>query len=262
MSDLKLSAGDVTVEIAPDDGARVSSLVIGGTELLRQGPRYGCFPMVPWCGRIAQGRFRNGETQHQMPLNSGPHAIHGTGRDTVWRVRHADDTTATLTYELAEPWPYPGLVTQTFRLTDSALELTLGVETRADSFPAQVGWHPWFNRSLGAGGEDVSLAFAPAFQLERGEDHLPTGRRIDPRPGPWDDCFGMPDGVEATLTWPGQLALTVSSPARWVVVYDEQAEAVCVEAQSGPPDGLNTDPELVTRLQPLELAATWSWERL
>ncbi|WP_030898723.1 aldose epimerase [Streptomyces sp. NRRL F-5126] len=260
MSDLKLSAGDVSLTVDPGNGARVSSLLIGGTELLRQGPRYGCFPMVPFCGRIALGRFRNGETQHQMPLNSPPHAIHGTGRDTTWRVRHCDEASATLTYELGDPWPYAGLVTQTFRLAADSLELTLGVETASDSFPAQAGWHPWFRRNLG--GEDASLAFAPAFQLERGDDHLPTGRRIDPLPGPWDDCFGMPDGVDATLTWPGQLALTVTSPARWVVVYDEQPEAVCVEAQSGPPNGLNTEPELVTRLQPLELAATWSWQRL
>lgn len=72
----------------------------------------------------------------------------------------------------------------------------------------------------------------------------------------------MPDGVEATLTWPGQLELTVSSPAEWVVVYDEQAEAICVEAQTGPPNGLNTAPRLVTRIEPLEIAATWSWRRL
>ena len=52
----------------------------------------------------------------------------------------------------------------------------------------------------------------------------------------------MPDGVDVTLTWPEQLELKVTSRAEWVVVYDEQAEAVCVEPQSGPPNGLNTHP--------------------
>ncbi|MFI1938331.1 aldose 1-epimerase [Streptomyces purpureus] len=257
----RLTAGDAELTVNPDNGCRIESLRIGGTELLRQGERYGCFPMVPWCGRIELGQFRNGGEKHQMPLNSGPHAIHGTGRDTAWRTARADKAEAAFTYELGEPWPYPGRVTQTFELTEDALTLQLGVETYGDSFPAQAGWHPWFNRTLG-GGEPVRIDFSPAWQEERGADHLPTGRRIDPKPGPWDDCFGMPDGVDVTLTWPERLELKVTSRAEWVVVFDEQEAAVCVEPQTGPPNGLNTLPQYVTPLEPLEIAATWSWRRL
>lgn len=72
----------------------------------------------------------------------------------------------------------------------------------------------------------------------------------------------MPDGVDATLTWPGRLELKVTSNAEWVVVYDEQAEAVCVEPQTGPPNGLNTAPRLVTPIDPLEIRTTWAWRRL
>ncbi|MEE1753502.1 aldose epimerase family protein [Streptomyces sp. SP18CS02] len=250
--------------VVPANGGRIGSLRVAGTELLRQGERYGCFPMVPWCGRLAHGRFRNGATEHSMPLNSPPHAIHGTGRDTVWRTARADKDEAVLYYDLAEPWPYPGRVTQTFALTEESLTLQLGVETYGDSFPAQAGWHPWFNRRLGDedAGEGVRIAFAPEWQEVRGEDHLPTGRRIPPGPGPWDDCFGMPDGVDVTLTWPGRLELRVTSSAPWAVVYDEQEAAVCVEPQSGPPNGLNTDPLLVTPLEPLEMTSTWTWRRL
>jgi aldose 1-epimerase len=257
---VRLAAGDAELTIDPANGCRISSLRVGGTELLRQGPRYGCFPMVPWCGRIENGRFRDGGAVRQMPLNSPPHAIHGTARDHAWSVLAADGTSARLTYELGEPWPYRGLVTQVFELTEDSLALTLGVETYESSFPAQAGWHPWFLRNLG--GEDARLDFSPAWQEERGDDHLPTGRRIAPQPGPWDDCFGMPDGVDATLTWPGQLELRVTSPAPWVVVFDEKPEAICVEAQSGPPNGLNTTPELVTKIEPLEMTAAWSWRRL
>lgn len=268
---IRLTAGDAELTIDPGNGCRISGLRIGGTELLRQGERFGCFPMVPWCGRIENGRFRNGDVVHQMPLNSGPHAIHGTGRDTSWRVARtsgfetegragATGSRAAFTYDLAEPWPYTGRVTQTFELTEDSLVLAMAVETYDSSFPAQAGWHPWFRRNLGD--EDVRVDFSPAWQEERGENALPTGRRIEPLPGPWDDCFGMPDGVDVTLTWPGQLRLNVSSQAEWVVVYDEQAEAVCVEPQSGPPNGLNTLPQLVTPLEPLEMAATWKWQRL
>jgi len=258
-----LSAGGATVTVLPENGCRIGSLTVDGVELLRQGSHYGAFPMVPWCGRTENGRFRNGGTVHQMPLDAGPHAIHGTGRNTAWQsAPGATDTTAGFYYDLAEPWPYPGRVTQLFELDENAVTLTLGVETYGDSFPAQAGWHPWFLRNLGQGGQDAEPSFTPGWQEERGENHLPTGRRTDPKPRPWDDCFGMPDGVDVTLTWPGELRLRVTSPAEWVVLYDEQPEAVCVEPQSGPPNGLNSLPHLVTPIEPLEISTTWTWERL
>ncbi len=265
-SRVRLAAGDVELTIRPDAGCRMSSLRIAGTELLRQGDKFGAFPMVPWCGRTALGRFRNGAVTHQLPVNAAPHAIHGTGRNTAWTpAPGATERSVAFTYDLAEPWPYPGRVTQTFELTPETLTLGMAVEARADapgdSFPAQAGWHPWFRRNLGDGGQDVTIAFDPAWQEERGEDHLPTGRRIDPRPGPWDDCFGMPDGTDVTLTWPGELAVRVTSASPWVVVFDEQPEAVCVEPQSGPPNGLNTAPRLVTPINPLEMTAVLSWQR-
>ncbi|MBA2945160.1 aldose epimerase family protein [Streptomyces himalayensis] len=258
--DITLTAGNAEVTVQPSNGCRLGILRTDGIELLRQGDRYGCFPMVPWCGRIKNGRFRDGAVVHQMPLNAAPHAIHGTARDGKWRAARVEKSSAVFTYDLADPWPYQGRVSQVVELAEDALTLTMSIETYESSFPAQAGWHPWFNRNLG--GEDVRLDFAAAWQEERGSDHLPTGRRIAPRPGPWDDCFGMPDGVDVTLTWPGQLELNVKSREQWVVVYDEQKEAVCVEPQTGPPDGLNSTPRFVTPLEPLETATTWSWRRL
>ncbi|MFE1783399.1 aldose 1-epimerase [Streptomyces sp. NPDC059506] len=264
--EIRLSRGDAELTLLPGAGGRIGSLRIAGTELLRQGAGYGSFPMAPWCGRTAQGRFLNGGVRHQLPLNSPPHAMHGPVHDAAWRTARADGTSAVLVHDLAEPWPYPGRVTQVFELGEDALTLTLAVETTGDSFPAQAGWHPWFLRRTDGGayggGGPVELDFAPAWQEERGEDHIPTGRRTEPRPGPWDDCFGMPDGVDVTLTWPGRLELRVTSAAEWVVVYDEQKEAVCVEPQSGPPNGLNTAPRLVTPIDPLEVTTTWRWRAL
>ncbi|MER5929934.1 aldose 1-epimerase [Streptomyces sp. NPDC002054] len=258
----QLSAGGAEVTVDQENGGRISSLRLDGTELLRQGETYGCFPMVPWCGRIELGQFRNGGVRHQMPVNAAPHALHGFGRDAAWKPVRTGPAEAAFVYDLAEPWPYPGRVTQTVELTESSLTLGLGIETYADSFPAQAGWHPWFLRRLGPGEEEVQLDFRADWQEERGEDHLPTGRRIDPQPGPWDDCFGMPYGVDVTLTWPGALELKITSRSEWVVVYDQEAEAVCVEPQSGPPNGLNTLPRLVTPVDPLEVTTTWTWRRL
>ncbi|MEU9634818.1 aldose 1-epimerase [Streptomyces tendae] len=260
---ITLTAGDAEATVLPGNGGRIGGLRVGGTELLRQGERYGCFPMVPWCGRIRDGRFRDGAVVHQMPLNSPPHAIHGTARDAAWRTARVTADEAVITYDLVDPWPYPGRVTQVVALAEDGLTLSMSVETYESSFPAQIGWHPWFNRTLdGENGTGVEIVFDPAWQEERGDDHLPTGNRVEPKPGPWDDCFGMPDGVDVTLTWPGRLELKVTSREQWAVVYDEQEAAVCVEPQTGPPNGLNTLPRLVTPLEPLEATTTWRWTRL
>lgn len=81
----QLSAGGAEVTVDQENGCRISSLRIDGTELLRQGSHYGCFPMVPWCGRTANGQFQDGAVVHQLPINQPPHAIHGFGRDAPWR---------------------------------------------------------------------------------------------------------------------------------------------------------------------------------
>ncbi|UGY92714.1 aldose 1-epimerase [Streptomyces gobiensis] len=262
-----LAAAETELTIEPAHGCRIASLKVRGTELLRQGEKYGSFVMVPWCGRTDRGRVVNGGETYHLPVTDGPHAMHGLARAAAWQTVRMNERSAAFTYELgmADPWPWPGTVTQVIEVAEDGggVTLALGVETIGDSFPAQVGWHPWFLRNLGQGGQDVRIDFSPEWQEERGDDELPTGRRIDPRPGPWDDCFGMPDGVDVTLTWPGELELkVVSRSAEWVVIYDKQETAVCVEPQSGPPNGLNTDPRLVTPIEPLEIATTWSWKVL
>jgi aldose 1-epimerase len=264
-NETKLTAGDAELTLEPGHGCRIASLRIAGTELLRQGDRFGAFLMVPWAGRTENGVFRNGGVTHQLPVDAPPHAIHGTGRHVAWKEAAAPtETTAAYYFDLADPWPYPGRVTHTVELAPHSVTLTMSVEAApdGDSFPAQAGWHPWWRRNLGQGGQDVELAFSAEWQEERGDNHLPNGNRIDPKPGPWDDCFGMPDGVDVTLTWPGEMRLEVRSPAQWAVIYDEQPEAVCVEPQSGPPNGLNTAPRLVTPIDPLEISTVWTWHRI
>lgn len=199
--DITLTAGDAEAVVQPANGGRIGTLRVAGTELLRQGDRFGCFPMVPWCGRIRDGRFRDGATVHQMPLNAAPHAIHGTVRDGAWRVARRSQDEAVITYDLVDPWPYPGRVTQVVALTEDALTLTMSVETYGSSFPAQIGWHPWFHRNLG--GEDVTLDFTPAWQEERGEDHLPTGNRVEPGPARGTTASGCPAASTSPSPGPG-----------------------------------------------------------
>ena len=136
------------------------------------------------------------------------------------------------------------------------------ITTDHDAFPAQGGWHPWFLREVPPATGPVRLDFDPAWQYERGDDYLPTGRKIAPTPPPWDDCFGMPNGVLARLTWPDFLEFTITSPVHDVVVWTLPEQSLSVEAQSGPPNGLNTEPRMVTPDSPLDVRVDWTWQRL
>ncbi|MFC9476164.1 aldose 1-epimerase [Nocardia sp. NPDC056952] len=260
--DVRLDAGSAGLTIAPGDGGAIHSLTVDGTELLRQDPGAGCFVMAPWAGRLGNGELRVGDRTYQLPINNPPHSIHGTARDGRWDVVAASPTEATISHRLGDPWPFAGTVTQTFTLTDTGLALAMRITTDHDAFPAQGGWHPWFLREVPPATGPVRLDFDPVWQYERGDDYLPTGREIAPAPPPWDDCFGMPDGVLARLTWPGFLEFTITSPVHDVVVWTLPERSLSVEAQSGPPNGLNTEPRMVTPDSPLDVHVDWTWQRL
>lgn len=271
---IALRRGELAVTIHPEDGCRMTSLTARGFELLRQwNPhrrafQYGCFPMVPWVGRLRNGALLAAGKAYSLPVNKPPHALHGMACFGAWRTLVADEAVAEFEFSLGQPWPWAGRVRQRIELGEDALTTTLTISTDGETFPAAAGWHPWFAKwigdtayvataPIGAADEQLQIAFAADWQEEGGADELPTGRRIAVRQGPWDDCFGFNDGVGVSLRWPGKLQLEVTSPASRLVLFDKQPDAACVNPMSGPPDGVNTCPRLVTRNDPLVLSAVW-----
>ncbi len=264
---IRLSAGDATLEMSPADGGRLASFTVGGRELLVTGPSdpmaWGCYPMVPWAGRIRYGRFAFDGRDYQLPLGLPPHAIHGIVFDRPWRV---DDAT-TLSVDLGPPWPFAGRVVQRVTLEPGRLVLTLELHA-AERMPATLGWHPWFRRRLdpdsavphGEPAEAVLRLDAGSMYV-RDADGIPTGALVAPRPGPWDDCF-TDLRAAPTLRWPGLLELELRSDASDWVVYTEPAHAICVEPQTGPPDALNLRPLVVEPGRPLEATMEWRWRSL
>lgn len=206
---------------------------------------WGCFPMAPYAGRIRHGRFQG----HQLPVNLPPHAIHGTVFTRRWR----DD----LTVDLGPDWPWAGRAVQHVDLLADALHLQLEVHATDRPFPASCGWHPWFRRLLASGGA-AELDLDAGAMWERGAEKIPTGRLVDPPPGPWDDCF-TDLRRPPRIRWPGALEVTVESPCPHVVVFDEPEDALCVEPQTHPPDALNLGAAIVEPGRPLVAEATLRW---
>jgi aldose 1-epimerase len=258
---LVLEAGDARVVVRPQDGGRLGSVTIGGRELLVAGDpwdpiSWGSYPMAPWAGRVDRGRFTFDGQIHQLPITMAPHAIHGVVYDRPWSVM-GDDAIA---IDLDERWPFRGRVVQRFALDEDGLEVTMTV-TADEPMPAVIGWHPWFRRVLAEGAEPVVLAFRAGTMLERGPDGIPTGERVPPTAGPWDDAF-TDLAADPVLEWPGQLRLSISSTCAWWVVYSMPEHAICVEPQSGPPDGLGSSPDVVIPGRPMTHSMRLMWTRL
>jgi aldose 1-epimerase len=224
---------------------------------------------VPWAGRLREGILRWRGAEHRLPVDLlPPHAIHGTLLETAWDVVESGPDTATLTAELGPPWPFGGRAIHRVRLAATGLLAELEVRAGERSMPAIAGWHPWFPRVLRdtggtAVGGRVVVDLEAGGMLQRGTDGLPNGEVIRPvPPEPWDDCFVEVAGAPG-VHWPGGLELRIESEAPCWVVYTEREEGVCVEPQTGPPNGLNTGEHAVVEPgSPFAAAMTISWRRL
>lgn len=222
--------------------------------------------MVPFAGRVRDGRFEFGGRRHELRVNLPPHAIHGTVLERRWKA--VDDRT--ITTELGPSWPFAGRAVQRFEL--AAGRLTCRLELHADeAMPASIGWHPWFRRRLlsTTGGARIGEAAGPleldldaGAMFRRDATGIATGERVEPPPGPWDDCF-TELRQPPVVRWPRFLELTIESDCPTWVVYTVPDHAVCVEPQTAPPDALNTGAaSIVTPGRPLTAEMTWTWRSL
>ncbi len=115
-----LEKGNIHLQIYPHDGARITSLKAFGSEVLRQWQpqrrafQYGCFPMVPWAGRLGNATLNAGGQCYSLPANKPPHALHGMACYSTWEIIDKTADSLTLRMPLASPWPWQGEVIQTF----------------------------------------------------------------------------------------------------------------------------------------------------
>ncbi|MCP3939410.1 MAG: aldose 1-epimerase [Actinomycetia bacterium] len=256
--------GPITAEI-DTFGGRLTSLRVDGMQLLvEHSPdsdnlRWGCYPMAPWCGRLARGRLNwtdpvdEASTVHRFPLTSPPHAIHGLVNEVEWT--QIDETT--IATDLADPWPFGGRVTQSFDLT--AHSLTIHGEIRAGdmAMPAMFGWHPWFRKQL-TRGKSATLSLIAESAYSTDDNMIPTGH-LGPVPSaPWDTCM-VDLLLDPVIVWGNALTLTVSSTFDHWVIYTEPEHALCVEPQSGPPNEPNSDPRVLQPGESLSGSMTLTW---
>lgn len=243
------------------DGGRLASLQIFDQELLiTDGPkptRWGSFPMIPWCGRLANGNLAwNGEI-HEFPLTSPPNANHGFTHTSMWDVAKKTDNSIELIIGLDKPWPFGGVVTQKFKIEDGSLFVEAEITAQDVSMPVMVGWHPWFKKTL-ENGSVADLSFKADAIYELNEDQIPTGKLLSVPDGPWDNCFvGMKQ--KPVIAWPGHCELSFDSNLDHWVIYTQPEHGLCVEPQSGQPNQLNTDPRIIGPKESFSGSMTLKW---
>jgi aldose 1-epimerase len=238
------------MQLDPADGGRIVSLIIGGVERIlpkalarAQEPAlyWGCYPMVPWAGRLSNGRIPTKDGEVRLGANLPPSAIHGLGFDKPWEIAERTETAVTVRCDLRGlGWPFGGHALQTLRLGADSLELELQVGGYTKAGPAGLGWHPWFTRPR-AGDVEVRVDGSEVLVLDA--DLAPTGevRQVtsdeDLRSGPplgdrrLDHVYVRTKGP-ALVRWPDlELRIEYEKSLQTVVVYTPP-EGVCVEPQT------------------------------
>jgi len=259
-----LRNGPITVGLAPESGALTRfDVQVGDTlaEVLRPAidrPLTGpwalgasCFPLMPYGGRLRNGRFRFEGREVTYALNGLPekHSSHGDGWTRPWSLTHLDRRSATMTLSHGPQVPLRYSCTQTVSVDPHQVNIVLVLgNLESQRIPVGVGLHPYF-----AHRSDAILSANLPAQWHWDDELMPLERG----PNPDADAFrrgkavmGLPvaaefdgwDG-EARILWPKQglsVHLTTSPPMKHAVVWVPTGkEFFCFEPTSHATDALN-----------------------
>jgi aldose 1-epimerase len=85
--------------------------------------------------------------------------------------------------------------------------------------------------------------------LQKDVSGITTNQRVPVPHRKYDDCFVKP----ITMPWLtiGDVKVEISSDCSHWVIYNANPAGICFEPQSGPPNGINTEPYVVMPGKPL-----------
>jgi aldose 1-epimerase len=182
VNELAIRNGALSARVRPDIGGSLAGLWFdrrgrAPAEVLRTAAagadsplQMASFPLVPFCNRIAGGRFEWDGLEVRLPPNhpGDEFPLHGYGWYARWRVATVEEAAVELEWDdEGGDWPWPYSARQRYGLTPDALVVTLSVTNRgATPMPAGLGHHPYFPRT------DSTLVRASLPVLWRPDDRL------------------------------------------------------------------------------------------
>jgi aldose 1-epimerase len=136
--------------------------------------------LLPWPNRIADGRYRFGGREHQLPLDEPErrNAIHGLARWAAWTVREQAGDSAAFALRLHPRPGYPFTVDlgAEYVLGGDGLTVTLSATNAGDeACPFGAGAHPYL-AVAGASVDGSTLRAPGATRLTNDGRGIPTGR--------------------------------------------------------------------------------------
>lgn len=266
---IELAAGAWRAALRPEIGGCLAALAHDGVPVLRTMAedadhplQSACFPLVPYCNRIAEGRFAWGRRKIEIAPNLPPqrHPVHGLGWLTPWRVVRSDAASALLehAYDGAEEWPWAYVAHQHVALDDAGCTVRLIAQNRAaQPAPMGLGLHPYFRRSS----ESVVTLRAEAM-LGIDAEFLPDGEIHDANAlAAWSDGARLPDMLvdNSFARWSssatiadalGTITLRGFGAPHCHLYAPPGGGELCIEPVNHLPDALNRAPEEMPVVQP------------
>jgi aldose 1-epimerase len=211
-----------------------------------------CFPLIPFSNRVRNARFVLRGRTIDLPRNfpPEPHALHGDGWQSEWRVTHKDASSAELVLDRSNgEYPIPYRATQRVVLNPDGLCVDLSLVNAGDEpHPLGIGLHPYFPMTA----DCRATANLPELWLVDGE-FMPTERVKTPTK--WNfsggrllngsdlaNTFCQWDGT-AVLEWPAEqrrMTIVASDSMRYVVMFTPSGQDFfCVEPASNAVDAFN-----------------------
>lgn len=223
------------------------------------------YPMAPWAGRIRHNCIDwNGHSRFLEP-SFDEWALHGLLLDQSVECTHMSHNGNIASIEFTaqvSDWFAPLNIVMQWKLHKDRVESTITAHTEStDAVPVVMGWHPWFVNSLSP--SESLLVQADSAHLAIREGLYPSGdfREVHDFQSPYDDCFRIPTG-EVNLHWGDSLHLRIQNSHEWFVIYNGAPGFVCVEPQTGPPNGfaepLGSATLTTTAREPLTMTTIWS----
>lgn len=186
-----LRDGPLTVGIAPECGGALTRFDVRVGDVLvdvlrpaldQSAPRIcalgsSCFPLVPYGGRLREGRFRFGGKEHRYALNAAPerHSSHGEGWTRSWDLMHLDRRTAVMRLRVDDSAPLQYECTQSISVNSKRVRIVLSSRNAsARPIPMGLGLHPYF-----ANREQATLAATLPVQWRWDNELMPIAKETN-----------------------------------------------------------------------------------
>jgi galactose mutarotase-like enzyme len=249
--EIMIRFGEALAKVAPARGAIVTSLVVGGKEVLyldretfadpAKNVRGGIPILFPFAGKLNDGLFQPAGTK----INQ-----HGFGRNLPWQVvEHRPELLRVVLLSAKETlsqYPYKFVAEQSVMILPHGIQVELLIcNMDGRPIPVSPGWHPYFSCPADKKGKITSTV--PGLDMGQ----FSSDKEFD---------FGVtaPQNGRADFRVPGlgRIALSFNPRMRHLQFWSQPGkDFVCLEPFTGPSNTINTEQRV--DIPPREARTFW-----